>query len=231
MTDQSYYVIDNKSREKNDIVIFVRDAMPGEWRSCAIEMRDSAELLWNDRNNALRAEVSNYTEVEDGKLCSRTETKKVYSMSRPYLLLAGFAIENLMKGFLVACDPSLINKGELNNELKTHKLTSLADKIDGLTLKENEKKFCEVADSAIPYWGRYPVPLAYNQVVPEVGLDDKLRLGFLSLFDRIDKKLYMKICDGWDSGAGAKSVKIYDAKYHSEERPDDVFGSKTDESE
>jgi hypothetical protein len=223
--DRPRYVMDDESKEENDRTVFVRDAMPGEWREYANELRDSAELLWHDRNNGLRTEYSEYVEVENGELRKRTETKKVYSVSRPYVLLAGFAIENLMKGCLVASNPPLINEGKLAGELKTHKLTLLVEKIDGLSLVKDERRFCEIAESAIPYWGRYPVPLAFNNVMPEVGMDDELRRGFLSLFDRLDRKLYMEIRDGWDSGVGAKSGKKYNAKYDTDERKDKMLGS------
>jgi hypothetical protein len=61
--------------------------------------------------------------------------------------------------------------------------------------------------------------------MPEVGMNDDHRKGFLTLFDRLDEKLYMEIRDGWDSGAGAKSGKKFDSKYDSKERRDDIFGS------
>jgi hypothetical protein len=64
----------------------------------------------------------------------------------------------------------------------------------------------------------YPVLLAHNRVVPDVGIDDDLRAGFLSLFDRLDEMLYRKICDGWDSDVGVKSGIMYDARYDSEDR-------------
>ena len=109
-------------------------------------------------------------EIVKGKPKRRTESRKISSASRPYILLAGFALENIMKGYLVACDPSFISDGNLRDDLKRHELTILAARIDGIALSENENRFCEVAESDIPYWGRYQVPLAYNRVVPDVGM-------------------------------------------------------------
>jgi hypothetical protein len=151
MSEGPNFFMDEEDRRQNDKTIFVRDAMPGEWRTYANELRESAELLWNDKGNKLRTEYTEYAEVEDGDLKIRSETKKVYSVSRSYVLLAGFALENLLKGYLVALNPTLINEGKLSNELKTHSLTSLADEIDSLSLNEDEERFCEIAESAIPY--------------------------------------------------------------------------------
>ena len=125
-------------RLQNDINIFVRDAMSGEWRGCAHELRDAAELVWEDRGNQLRCEVLQRVEIVKGKPKRRTESRKVYSASRPYILLAGFALENIMKVYLVACDSSSISDGKLRDDLKTHALTNIAARIDGIALSENE---------------------------------------------------------------------------------------------
>jgi hypothetical protein len=45
-------------------------------------------------------------------------------MSRTYMLLAGFALENVLKGHLVFADPSLVNRGVLSDELKSHDIVA-----------------------------------------------------------------------------------------------------------
>ncbi len=209
--------MDKEDKRKNDIILFVRDAMPDNWRDCANELRDSAELLWNDKGNKIHIKTEHLTIIENGRLIPKSESKEFYSGSRSYFLLAGFALENLLKGYLVACDSSLITNGSLHRKIKTHKISQLINEIGDFELGENESEFCVLAEQAIPYWGRYPIPLAFNEIVPEVGLTDELRQGFLSTFDRLDKKLYMKICDGWDSGVGPRIRSIFDPKYESEE--------------
>jgi hypothetical protein len=83
-------------------------------------------------------------------------------------------------------------------------------------------EFCRITKSAIPYWGRYPVPLAQNQVVAEVGIDQELRDAFLSLYGKLDKLLYGKIRDGWESGIGVSSGPKYDSKYDDNERKREI---------
>ncbi len=217
MPKEPYYFIDEEDKKKNEILLFVRDAMPGAWRSCASELYNSAELLWNDKDNGLRVEGTYFSEIVDGQLVPRSTTRKIYSVSRSYFLLAGFALENLVKGYLVAVDPTLIHDGKLPKKLREHNLLNLIKKIEGLELDKNEREFCTIAGQAIPYWGRYPIPITFNEVMPEVGLTDDLRQGFLSIYNRIDEILFLKIRDGWDSGVGPKTVKIFDARYDSEE--------------
>jgi hypothetical protein len=218
MVGEKQFYTNPEYQRQNDVIVFVRDAMPGEWRTCANELRDSAEMVWGDYGNLLRCEVADQVEIVDGSPVRNVMTRKVYALSRPYILLAGFALENIMKGYLVSCSPCLITDGKLSKELQTHRLTKLAARITGLVLSDKESEFCRIAESAVPYWGRYPVPLTFNKIVPEVGIDEELRNAFLSLFGRLDEKLYFKIRDGWDSGIGAASGRIYDTKYEPPER-------------
>lgn len=189
--------------------IFIRDAMPENWQNLADELRSAAEILWHKHESSLRIEV---VQSESAVLNALT----VSAISRPYLLLAGFAIENLIKGMLVAGDPSLINKGSMDKMLKTHKLVKLAELLPILSLDEDERHFCEVAESAIPYWGRYPIPLEFNGVMPEVRLTPALRAAFLKLFSRIHKQLYTVIRNGWDSGAGPQICNVRNTIYERE---------------
>lgn len=214
MPKEPYLFIDEDDKKRNEVILFVRDATPDAWRDCASELRNSAELLWKDRSNSLRVEAVEGWELdENGQLEAKAESKKIYSVSRSYFLLAGFALENLLKGYLVAANPSLITDGTLSKDIKTHKLSILFKKIEGFDLDSQESEFCSIAEQAIPYWGRYPVPLTFSKVVPEVGLTDELRQGFLTVYDRLDERLYEKIRDGWDSGVGVKLHKIDDPKY------------------
>ncbi|WP_143536709.1 hypothetical protein [Rubricoccus marinus] len=205
----------------NAQTLFVVNGLPSCWLNHADELRDAAEVLWNDKSNGLRVEdepVVEIEEVRDGNLISevpkvRREVSKFYAVSRPYLLLAGFAIENLTKGILVAEDPKLISDGVLGSEIKTNNLIHLLDKIDSVEASESERNFCSVASSALPYWGRYPIPLHHGGVMPEVGMDATMREAYLSLHDRLGLTLYSRVKNGWDSGIGARTVSLYSRRY------------------
>lgn len=216
--DSGYYSIDADDRRNNEIAIFVRDAKPNEWRSLANELRDAAEVLWQDKGNGLRAEINQWTEIVDGKLVTRKETRELYSISRPFVLLAGFAIENMLKAFLVESDPSLILAGELHPTLKSHDLEQLITRLPELELSKEELEFCRIATSAIPYWGRYPIPTAFNRVVPEIGMTQEYYQVFNHLFDRLDSMLYDRIRDGWERGTDHESLPMFDARYDPQER-------------
>src|SRR5699024_11288133 len=64
------------------------------------------------------------------------ESKKVSSISRPYFLLIGFAIENLLKGLIVFDDPTTITSGKIRR-IKTHKITNLIKEVDRKSTRLN----------------------------------------------------------------------------------------------
>ncbi len=204
--------------EFNNLQEFVRDACPSSWLEYAEELRDAAELLWAHEGERLKIGV---TLNADYKLL--TETGGIAGVSRTYMLLAGFSLENLIKGCLVFADPSHVNRGVLSSDLKSHDIVVLASKIPDLDLSNGERQFCEIASKAIPYWGRYPSPLKKGQLLPEVGVDELLRKSFLGLFERLAHRLYWEVRNGWDSGVGPKTLKVRSLRYGDKIDPKEPF--------
>jgi hypothetical protein len=198
---------DSEVKSFNRRQLFVRDASPSSWLELGTELRDAAEELRKAGSASLRLEAT--LDSEQRPLTS--EIKRF--LSRPYLLLAGFAMENVLKGMLVAGDPLHVSGGVLSSELKSHDLLALSKKVPSLVLSREESHFCDIATSAIPYWGRYPIPLRSNDVTPEVVITEPIRTAFLDLFDRLSQELYWKVRDGWDSGVGPRTLKVRDARY------------------
>lgn len=218
MNPKSDSEISESVRVFNRLQEFVRDAMPGHWLEYAEELHDSAELVWRHEDESLRLRVhANAGRAVVG------EPLRVSGVSRTYLLLAGFALENVLKGLLVESDPSYINKGNLSRELKSHNILALASKVRDLPLSCEEKEFCDVVTAAIPYWGRYPIPLTKNDVVPEVAITEALRRIFLNLFERLAHRLYWAVRDGWDSRVGPEQVKSRSLRYGDRIDPNEIL--------
>jgi len=202
----------------NDIAIqnklqrFVRDAMPDGWLCFANELLEAAEVLWKHSDENLRIEVTS-------GLSQAPEVKKIFTVRRTYLLLAGFAMENLLKGLLVAASAEHITSGKLSAELKSHKLLELGELVPDLSLTSDERAFCKLAQEAIPYWGRYPIPLEANGVLPETAMTIQRRDTFIGLHQRLGQKLHDQIMNGWDSGVGPRIRKMRAKKYGSEIDP------------
>jgi hypothetical protein len=202
-------------RTENQRQEFVRDGCPASWLEYGEELRDAAEILWVQEKNGLKI---------DATLNARHELlndRTVSSISKSYMLLAGFALENVIKGLLIACEPTYITSGSLGNELKTHDITELATRIAGIELSKNERSLCKSVSAAIPYWGRYPIPLRKTRLMPSIAVTKGLRMTFLRLFDRLASCLYWEIRDGWDSGIGVETIKMRSTRYGDSINPEE----------
>lgn len=195
---------DLNNENKSKLSKFIVDGAPGEWLSFAEELMNAAEILWEQNGGPVRSEII-YDKIKV------IESKKVSSISRPYFLLVGFAIENLLKGFIVFDDPSTITSGRVKR-IKSHKITNLVKEISEIRLSETELDLCLKIEEAIPYWGRYPIPLEYSGVTPDIGVTPEIRQVIKDMYDRLACTLYEKIKDGWESGKGERS-QIFIPKY------------------
>jgi hypothetical protein len=74
----------------------------------------------------------------------------------PAQLLYAFAIENALKGLLVARDPELAGAEELSKRVKTHDLVTLAGRAE-FTLNVQEVPVLEALSHIAKWAGRYPV--------------------------------------------------------------------------
>jgi hypothetical protein len=192
----------------NRLQEFVRDGGPEGWLEYAEELHDCAEVLWQNEARSIRVGV-----VVDDRGRVVGDKGRISGVSRTYLLLAGLALENVIKGLLVSADASHINTGALSPQLKSHNIPRLIANISDLDISQNEMAFCRLVSAVIPYWGRYPIPLTKCQLMPEVGLTEGDRSTFLDLFGRLAHRLYWEIRDGWDSGVGPQTVKVRSDRY------------------
>ena len=102
-----------------------------------------------------------------------------------FVFLASLSIENLLKGFLVRDNPSLISGGKLRGDLITsHDLNRLANKIN-LAFSDEEQKFLTFGTMAIQYWGRYPIPKDINKLESIRRVNAKIGQVYSGLYDRL----------------------------------------------
>ncbi|MDL4840334.1 HEPN domain-containing protein [Aquibacillus rhizosphaerae] len=195
---------DLSDEEKNRISKFIVDGAPGEWLSFAEELMHSAEILWKQNDGTIRSEIT-HDKIEV------LESREVSGISRSYFLLVGFAIENLLKGLIVFDDPTTITSGKIKR-IKTHKITNLIKEISEINLSEEELEICKKIEEAIPYWGRYPIPLEAANISPDIGITPEMREVIRGMYSRLASILYHKVKDGWESGTGEYS-RLYILKY------------------
>jgi hypothetical protein len=93
-----------------------------------------------------------------------------HSLVNVHMMLAGFTVENLCKGYLAGRlspkERQAVKAGTLPKSLRTHDILKLIGLI-GMTLSETEKYQVEQIYQAI-WRGRYPSPTSYEGIRPFV---------------------------------------------------------------
>jgi hypothetical protein len=91
-----------------------------------------------------------------------------HSLVNVHMMLAGFAIENLCKGYLAgrlsAKARDAVKDGALPKSLQTHNISKLVQRT-GITLSETKKYLVEQIGQAI-WRGRYPSPVSHREIRP-----------------------------------------------------------------
>lgn len=99
--------------------------------------------------------------LPEGSVKLTDEQQHHYSrlgLDRVFYLLAGLALENIMKGILIARDKSLLSKGMISNKkILKHNLSDLFKEV-GLALSDRELNLVERVSETVVWAGRYPVP-------------------------------------------------------------------------
>jgi hypothetical protein len=101
-----------------------------------------------------------------------SEPEPEHSLTDVYMMLAGFAIENLCKGYLVdRLSPNDRNAikggGSFPKSLSDHNILELIEST-GMTPCQNEKYVIDQIDQAIWWRGRYPSSKSYKKIRPFV---------------------------------------------------------------
>ena len=97
-----------------------------------------------------------------------------YNLANQHMMLAGFAIENLCKGYLAGLlgprERDKVRAGKLPKRLKTHDILKLV-RSTGITISEQEKDLLDrIGDTN--WRGRYPSPTGQAQVRPFTQWED-----------------------------------------------------------
>ena len=181
---------------------FVYKGNPNEWFEVSNELNASVEILLKN-NGSTYFKTDTWNDIP---------VKKVMN-SRAIFLLMGFTIENLIKGIIVFKKPENINTGILGNEIKTHNLIKLLEKIPELEFTQDELTFVRTITSAIPDWGRYPSPLKYQDITDEVLYVDEINTIYKSIRNKLKDNLIEKLKLGWLSGLENERTNVRIIEY------------------
>lgn len=126
---------------------------PDAWRTTAIGLKRSADIIWEKW-------FVIFSRLEGGRIAkaSNREAGDLYLLIPSFLLLYGLALENALKGLIIAQDPSIM-ESKVKWKIKGggHDLRELY-KESGLSITNDEKELLDDLTQAILWAGRYPVP-------------------------------------------------------------------------
>lgn len=102
-----------------------------------------------------------------------------HSLINQHMMLAGFAIENLCKGYLAARlsdveRERIQQKGILPGSLQDHDSLRLV-KRTGMTLSRSEKDLLTRITDAVRWRGRYPSPTSHHRIRPHAQMGGDIR--------------------------------------------------------
>jgi|BarGraIncu00421A_1022006.scaffolds.fasta_scaffold26711_1 hypothetical protein len=191
------------------------------WRGKAAKLKRVADMILDeiedDRKAIQRArdllpnmdwadENVNVKDVED--LEEDLRYRESTDLNSTYLLLAGFAMETVVKGFCLLRHPDLIEGANFDRRLATHNLPWIADQLH-LVLSEEERQLLGRLERTIVWEGRYPIPRnpeAYrkcteenlkNSALSEL-YDDSFELGDApTVFNKLYFRLHIDLFLEW----------------------------------
>jgi hypothetical protein len=143
---------------------------PHNWLAAGEELKRGSDLLrtvWLD-------ELTDRSERFEAYMRGEVDRPWEPWVGAPAMTLAAFAIENLLKGIMVAADPALIQPDQdapeilLGRQLRTHDLCALARRAR-VDISEEEMSLLERLTEFAQWAGRYRFPLRARAAAPRPG--------------------------------------------------------------
>jgi hypothetical protein len=186
-------------------VLYKAGQKPSSWLSSAESLREAAEIIFQreSSNEILYAQALERANQELANNPDPGAYAEIRCEPPNYLpgeLLYGYALENVLKGLVVANAPNIANEAKLGDEIVSHKLICLAKKA-AFQISASEAKILRALTQLSEWAGRYPVARRLKQHSSADPLSDGLALlnygadhpTVRSLFDRALAELRAKI--------------------------------------
>ncbi|HTD73777.1 MAG TPA: hypothetical protein VK652_09630 [Steroidobacteraceae bacterium] len=119
------------------------------------------------------------------------------SSSRSTFLLAGFALENAIKAFLVYENPHWVSNGALARPLRSHKLVALSQQSTLIPWQKRGPAILSRFEHGLESWARYPCALSATETEAEQNLPPALWASYLELMRAYGKALMALLKSGW----------------------------------
>lgn len=135
------------------------------------------------------------------------------SSSRSTFLLAGFALENAIKAFLVYEHPEWISNGVLARPLRSHSLVELSQKSALIPWQKRGPAILSRFEQGLESWARYPCALNASETEFEQNLPPALWAGYVSLMRAYGRALMALLQQRWDGPHGVGGYFEFQGTY------------------
>ena len=171
---------------QSQAIEFEKYADPHSWFLVASELHEQAKSLKGNSTS----KISRVDYVQNETISWKTSNRATF-------LLAGFALENILKAFLIYENPKFIENGFLSNSIKTHNLTKLANKSNLIPYKTRSIKTLKYFEDGLESWARYPCGLNWSQTREQVLLDEKAWNNYRWLMKSYETRFKKLISKSW----------------------------------
>jgi len=165
---------------------------PVAWLRSAERLRDAAEVILSHEQQFeipffracdLATQQATAIAYSEGNKSGSAEIECSPPNYPPAQLLYAYAIENVLKGILVANNPSLANENKLNKSLLSHDLNALARMAD-FQVYVQETPVLDALSKLSVWAGRYPVASRRSESSGAKNSDELLDWGSQNLIVR-----------------------------------------------
>lgn len=125
--------------------------------------------------------------------------------NRAAFLLGGFALENLLKAFLVYENPHWVSNGKLCKKLRSHDLTQLQALSVHVPYKNRLLWVLKGFEDGLESWSRYPCALSAEETRPIGNLTAELWRGYERLTSAYGNRLRHLLAKTWNGPHGSPS--------------------------
>ncbi|MDX0457406.1 hypothetical protein GOC72_28815 [Sinorhizobium medicae] len=179
-----------KSFTQDQKLAFIDAANPHQWYYTADNLHIQALSLWRNRGQSL------ITMTKPGHApVTWDET------NRATFLLAAFAMENMLKAFLVYEHPSFIADGYLK-EITTHDLWKLANRSSLVPHKARDRWVFKAFSEGNESWARYPCGRDADGIQPEGHFTERLWVKYCAMMQAYQEKIQRLLTKGWNGPYG-----------------------------
>ncbi len=169
---------------------FAENAVPLNWLEVAKLLHENAQVLHN--NN-----LGTITQTRRGKTVTRRAS------NRPVFLLAAFALENLLKAYLIYENPKYIEGGKLSRQLLNgHGLSQLQSKCRKIPSPKRTRQVFEILEVGVNSWARYPCSTSVERETNEREVTDAFWREYNKVFDLYRVRLETLLTKRWKGPYG-----------------------------